>query len=258
MEKKESLIIDLENLGIFKVAINNLEYKYGYAVVKIPQHALFRYSKEFIGVIDELGNIVVPFSDSIKEIDIFPSNNIVIKKVVREENSREEVGKRPHIIGREINHYRFIENSLEVVRRNLAPLYERINDNVIKLMYLNEVEECEEILYDVEYGEYISEPFTSIGSFEIRPNGEELAEAKVSVKSKYDGYEYNLIVYINKNGEIRPIMYNSYSDEIVPYYMWGDDYKTTLKNEKEKIDFKEQERVNRKEYAMQLFWNFKG
>ena len=246
--KKEVKVKGVET----KVDLGTLEFIDGLAVSEVNLKLSYKEELVCLGVLDKKGNVVFPYEPYYDGIEIFPKGNFIVKTRM---SSTEEKGK-TWIHARR---YKYYGKELEPYYDMISDTYERISDNVIKTLTLfgEKLEKCE-VLFDVVNGKIISEPFSKIGAFSIQPNGEELAEAKVIVKSEHDDTEYSIIVYIDKEGNIRPVMYNSCTDEIVPYYMWEADYKTALKEELEKIRQKDSIRYAAKQYKMELFWNFKG
>lgn len=234
-----------------KVDLSTLDFVDGIAVSEVNLKLSYNEEILCLGILDKKGNIVFPYEPYYEGIELFPKGNFIVKTRM---SSTEEKGK-TWIHARR---YKYDGEKLESYYDRISGTYERISDNVIKTLTLfgKPLEKCE-VLFDVVAGKIISEPFSKIGEFKVQPNGEELAEAKVIVKSEHDDTEYSIIVYIDKEGNIRPVMYNTCTDEIVPYYMWEADYKTALKEEIDKIRHKDSIRYDAKQYKMDLFWNFK-
>ena len=201
----KTIVINMDGEN-YNIDLNELEFNNGLAIYSIKKKS-WRYNEEieYTGVVDESGVIVLPHQAYYMNIDIFPGKSLIVK--VRKGNDEGTV------TWTETRHYKYNGFRMEMVNDKISSSYEKVSNTVIKTSTIDECGKKCQVLYDVVIAQTISEYFSKIGDFEMRPNGEELACA--TTRLEVGERSYDMDCYINKSGVIRSPIYNSYQNNIM-------------------------------------------
>lgn len=254
MNKTEMINFKIVNENI-SIAKKDIKFINGLAIIEatVKEDAKDFYGmwsiEEFTykGVINEDYNFVYGPYAYVVNIEIFPNDNIVV-----EENCNNDMAT-----WIETKHYKIDQaTGKKIMLRKLLD-YERINDNVVKTSDYESKKGYRTVLYDIVSGKVVSQKFSSIGDFEIQKNGEILALAKNQICFKGDSRNsYDIICYINENGEIRTPLLCTYDNSIT---VFNTDMEYEEANEviKQRIQFLLEEKEKNKEKALKNFWKIK-
>lgn len=226
--------------------LDNLDYQFGLAIVKLIRMNGNKES-QLSGVLNMNGDIVLPFEDNYKKIEIFPENNliIVVNKGYIEETEISLV---------ETSHYKYSNGKLVLIDNSLSNNYERISETVITTSILDKEGKRGMVVYDVADGRILSERFNTIGEFEIQPNGEYLARATTILYYRGEkGTFYDIVCYLDKYGKIKTKIYNSYANKIE---VLGEEttYREIIKRICEEMDKDAEIETREKQKVLEAFW----
>lgn len=228
------------------INLDELDYKNGLAISMVMRKH-WRYEEDivYVGVLDEIGNVVLPYQAYYKDIEIFPSKNLIVKV-----NKGNDDGS---VTWTETRHCKYSGSTLEVINDKISSSYEKVSSTVIKTSTTDEDGKKCMVLYDVVIAKIISETFSKIGSFEKRPNGEELACATTTLTIGDNKCSYDIDCYINRSGVIRTPIFNPYSNSIVKLdSSYG--YKDAIRKIYDEIKIEELLKSNEKQRALRKFW----
>lgn len=191
-----------------KFDLDNLDYQFGLAIVTLVRKK--RNSDDNIelkGVLNMNGDIVLPFEGFYRKIEIFPENNLII--VVNKGNMEGTVS------WVETRHHKYTSGKLELIDKSLSNNFKRISETAITTSILDKEGKRGMVVYDVADGRILSERFSTIGEFDIQPNGEYLAKATtVLYYGGKKGSFYDIDCYLDVSGKIKTKIYNSYANKM--------------------------------------------
>lgn len=203
-------VYELEVDGVkFVVELDKLQLSYIDDLALYEQEIINRRNQKIIfrGVLDKNYLFVVKPAENYSNIEIYPKNNIILEKTIRD-NTGIQISNKTIVY-----HLKKIENedSCQEIRSDIK-YYEKLNDTTLKV---TSGSENLEFLYNVIEGKKISRPFNSIGEFKEYNYGKKMAITKDVIKY-CDGSnnKYYLLSIIDEDGFFRAPIVSSYDSMI--------------------------------------------